>query len=377
MVRTILERFAGDTGLTADRPPRRYLWTDAFAVCGYLGLHEETGADRWLDLARRLVDQVHEVLGRHRADDPRSGWISGMDEATGRRHPTAGGLRIGKPEPERRTDEPYDPRREWDRDGQYYHYVTRWMHALNRMWGVTGEATYHRWAVELAAATHEGFADRRTPGQPRLFWKMSIDLSRPLVPSMGQHDPVDGRIAVELLRASAPADAGDPDRVLDLEARELDRVCRSGGWATHDPLGAGGLLVDALRLVQLRERGRPLPEWMESAVFRDALASLEASARAVRLDLPASERLAFREIGLAIGLRAAARIEDLAGPGEPPAGGPGRDWLAAVGAHAELADGIEGFWSDEGRRSAESWLAHRDINSVMLATALSPDGYLR
>ncbi len=28
-----------------DKSPRRYLWTDAFAVCNYLGLYLETGEE--------------------------------------------------------------------------------------------------------------------------------------------------------------------------------------------------------------------------------------------------------------------------------------------------------------------------------------------
>jgi hypothetical protein len=39
---------------------------------------------------------VHAVLGRHRPDDRRTGWISGLEEQEGSEHPTAGGLRIGK-----------------------------------------------------------------------------------------------------------------------------------------------------------------------------------------------------------------------------------------------------------------------------------------
>ena len=58
---------------------RRYLWTDAFAVCNFLGLARATGDERYTELALRLVDQVHHVLGRHRADDARTGWISGLD----------------------------------------------------------------------------------------------------------------------------------------------------------------------------------------------------------------------------------------------------------------------------------------------------------
>ncbi|MCF8126715.1 MAG: hypothetical protein K9J51_10890 [Desulfotignum sp.] len=59
----------------------------------------------------------------NREDDPRTGGISGLDEKKGKQHPTRGGLRIGKPLNERRSDEPFDQNLEWDRDGQYYHYL--------------------------------------------------------------------------------------------------------------------------------------------------------------------------------------------------------------------------------------------------------------
>ncbi len=60
-----------------------------------------TGETRYDELALRSIDQVHHVLGRHRSDDARTGWISGLDEREGERHPTRGGLRIGKQLPER------------------------------------------------------------------------------------------------------------------------------------------------------------------------------------------------------------------------------------------------------------------------------------
>jgi hypothetical protein len=102
-------------------------------VCNFLELRRRTGAEEYKDLALRLVDQVHHVLGRHREDDKRTGWISGLGEEEGREHPTAGGLRIGKGMKERGPREAFDERLEWDRDGQYYHYLTKWMHALNRV----------------------------------------------------------------------------------------------------------------------------------------------------------------------------------------------------------------------------------------------------
>jgi hypothetical protein len=114
--------FAQRTGLSpAAENPQRYLWTDAFAVCSFLELLEKTGDQGYRRYATELVDQVHNVLGRFRADEGRTGWISGLDEEAGRCHPTLGGLRIGKPLKERSADEVLDEQLEWDRDGQYFH----------------------------------------------------------------------------------------------------------------------------------------------------------------------------------------------------------------------------------------------------------------
>ncbi|MDD5167966.1 MAG: hypothetical protein PHN75_04045, partial [Syntrophales bacterium] len=205
MARDLMMEFAEETGLSGDhRPPRRYLWTDAFAVCNFLELHRQTGDVKYMKLALLLVDQVHNVLGRHRADEVRTGWISGLSDGEGRLHPTQGGLRIGKAMNERMPGEPFDERLEWDRDGQYYHYLTKWMHALYRVGLVTKDAEYYRWAMELAKAVHAKFVYRSSSGGPkRMYWKMSIDLSRPLVPSMGHHDPLEGLITYSELRAAA------------------------------------------------------------------------------------------------------------------------------------------------------------------------------
>jgi hypothetical protein len=103
----------------------RYLWTDAFAVCNFLELFKQTAEPEYQGCATTLIRQVHWVLGRYRNDDTRSGWISGLDEQAGKRHPTAGGLRIGKPLQERNVGELFDEQREWNRDGQYFHYLTK------------------------------------------------------------------------------------------------------------------------------------------------------------------------------------------------------------------------------------------------------------
>ena len=79
--------------------------------------------------------------------------MSGLERARRPRRTHLGGLRIGKPLPERRADEPLDERLEWDRDGQYFHYLTQWMHALDQASrgrpasraSTSGRASWPRW----------------------------------------------------------------------------------------------------------------------------------------------------------------------------------------------------------------------------------------
>jgi len=247
----LMARFANRTGLTGGRPPRRYLWTDAFAVCNLLGLARATGDAPLRERAIRLVDQVHLELGRHRSDDRRrAGWLSGLSGPEAEAHPTIAGLRIGKPLPERTAADRFDPDLEWERDGQYFHYLTKWMHALDQAARGTGQPAFHRWARELADTAHRAFAGG-PPGERRMAWKLSIDLSRPLVPSMGQHDPLDGFVTCTQLEATA-ATLHLPAVPALAEARaDFEQMLGRQGLVTSDPLGLGGLLVDACRLAQL------------------------------------------------------------------------------------------------------------------------------
>jgi hypothetical protein len=248
----LMRDFAERTGLSSTRPPRRYLWTDAFAVCNFLGLARNQAGDD-TQFALRLVDQVHWVLGRHRGDDGRSGWISGLGESEGARHPTRGGLRIGKPLPERRVEEAADASLEWERDGQYFHYLTRWMHALDQFARRTGDSDAGRWACELAQVAQRAFTWPIVGGISRMVWKMSIDLQRPLVASMGQQDPLDGLVTCLQLQAHRVPGSDAPD--LEPQIRALTSLVAGIDPGSDDPLGIGGLLVDAWKLLQLPETG--------------------------------------------------------------------------------------------------------------------------
>jgi hypothetical protein len=264
--RECMREFARATGLepVIDHP-RRYLWTDAFAVCTYLELFRKTGSTQYRELVLRLIDQVHHTLGRHRDDDVRTGWISGLSSEEGEMHPTVGGLRIGKSLPERGMAEPYNEQREWDRDGQYYHYLTKWMHALSLAGRVLGNPVYGTWTVELARTAHARFT--YLPPQStrkKMYWKMSIDLTRPLVLSMGQHDPLDGLVTCRELQFSAETDTGRGQRVLVRETAEMADIGRDLPLATSDPLGIGGLLFDGSRISRLAAQGTLLsPELLE------------------------------------------------------------------------------------------------------------------
>ena len=368
--RALLDRFAAATGLSSVSDPRRYLWTDAFAVCTWSGLGE---AGR----AAALVDQVHRVLGRHRPDDDREGWISGLSEAEGAARPTAGGLRIGKPLPERGPDDGYDRRLEWERDGQYFHYLTQWMRALERV-AAGGAPRCHDWAVELGLVAFDRFAHGAGPAPDHLYWKMSIDLSGPVVPSMGQHDALDGYVALSAVRAAG----GGGDRLGAAEAARLDRAIDAleemvdrSGLATDDPLGTGSLLTSAWFLARVTRPDEPRRVRILERVLQAADRSLATVRRTRLFDLPPEQRLAFRELGLAIGLAAATRLAS----GEAFDGDP----LPTVAHRAEplagwghLRSSIQELWLDPDSQAAPTWASHEDINTVMLATSLAPQGYL-
>lgn len=377
VARQLMNDFSSRTGLSDSAvKPCRYLWTDAFAVCNFLELHRLTGDSRYIKQALWLVDQTHHILGRHRDDDPRSGWLSGLDEAEGEKHPTAGGLRIGKTMPERRPDEPYSPQLEWERDGQYFHYLTKWMHALIRVARETSEPHYHLWAVELAIAVHPRFTHaERGEGAKRMFWKMSIDLSRPQVMSMGMHDPLDGFLTyIELRTESQHGSTEEIDAAID----DMKEMCRGRDWNTDDPLGIGGLLTDLLRTGQLMAKhGIKLVRLFDDLL--DAAASgLKKYAMGSSLEYPREYRLAFRELGLSIGLHAVERLSSLSGENPSVFGSSDQfeTGLNRLLAHIDLCEKIESFWLNEENRKNVTWREHENINCVMLATSLVPDGFL-
>jgi len=96
------------------------------------------------------------------------------------------------------------------------------------------------------------------------------------------------------------------------------------------------------------------------------------------LSMPPDYRLAFRELGLSIGLRAVKRTQDLLAqhPNAFDSVAALRSRLAPLMRHIPLIEIIERFWLDPANRESATWREHRNINAVVLATSLAPEGCL-
>jgi hypothetical protein len=210
-----------------------------------------------------------------------------------------------------------------------------------------------------------------------MAWKMSTDLSRALVPSMGQHDPLDGFVTCVQLRTTAAllgTESSGPD--LRECAADFADMARPLDLRTTDPLGIGGLLMDACRVAQLERQGAPLEAELLERLLEAAGHGLAIWSRQGDLAEPPWRRLAFRELGLAIGLAGVevtgteVRAEPLRFTARTQA------LLGAFSPYLALGREIESFWLDPDHRRDPTWAEHRDIDCVMLATRLVPDGFL-
>ncbi|AEP29421.1 hypothetical protein [Brumicola nitratireducens] len=389
LAQSIMTQYAIDTGLARDpesgakNPPRRYLWTDAFAVCNYLGFYKRHSAPAFLQQALTLVEQVHCVLGKHREDSSKKGWISGLDDVEAKRHPTAGGLRIGKPLNESNADTEVNSSAEWQQDGQYFHYLTKWMHALNCVARATGDMQYNEWARELAKTAHSAFVYDdyvNSKRVKRIYWKMSIDLSRPLVLSMGHHDPLDGLLIYQQLQTCcARAEAKTSNYNLSNEIAEMAAVCEAKNWATNDTLGVGCLLTDAYKLCQLMGLYQLNGQHLFEKILQDIESSLHHIVGGNLFSIKASNRLAFRELGLAIGLQTISKMRQVLTKhsAEFQQVDSLNLLLLRLSAYEPLHSIIENFWLKPEQQSLAVWQEHADINNVMLATSLFPSGYVQ
>ncbi|KAL9000461.1 MAG: hypothetical protein Q9169_000978 [Polycauliona sp. 2 TL-2023] len=252
----------------------RYLWTDAFGVLNFLTLYKKTSDAKYKALAQSLIGTVHKVLGSTRDGKSR---LPGATDGNA----LGGGLRIGK-------INAIGP----DGDGQYHHYLTIWMFALNRMSLACGQTTYNDYAIALAKATHPRFFDDVKSSTPRMYWKIAMDLSSPLVASEGNADALDGYVVLSLLAASSE----DP-RCLATEIADYQRVIDRKGRhiVSHDMLDLGMTL------------------WLAHWGSASSHSAQRLGARCIELfkelvstgslDGSSLNRLAFRDFGAVLGLR--------------------------------------------------------------------------
>ncbi|KAI5240305.1 hypothetical protein E4T43_06219 [Aureobasidium subglaciale] len=252
----------------------RHLWTDAFGVLNFITLFKETSQPHFLVLAAILVETVHDALGRTRNLSARLPGASDMS-------PLAGGLRIGKTEASGS-----------DGDGQYHHYLTLWMLALNRLCVATGERSYNDQAVVLAQAIHPAFVYQRDSPHPSMVWKMSMDLSHPLGRGEGNMDPINGLVVFKILQQTN----GDMNLLQD-EIMDYQRIVDQKGkaYTSSDTLDLGMVLWAAHWYANEHDWASKFA----NAVVRDMRILFQETHY---LDMPIGQRLAFREFGTCLGI---------------------------------------------------------------------------
>ncbi len=357
LAKQLMYNYAVRTGLEGrdGNPQRRYLWTDAFALQNMLALAAIEDRDRYHGWARKLIKYVNEYLGQYAPEDDRKGWISGLSPEEGAKQPTKNGLRIGKKGLERPAEEEFDETREWGRDGQYFHYNIRWIRALLQAGIHLENKEYLNQAAEMSMAGKKFITEDN--GSLNIYWKMNVDLKRPLVSSMGAHDPLDGLLTTLKVQEYTNENKDFSDYV-----DKLSRLCAGKDWTTADPLGLGGLFLDVVSAMELKEQADPPDSVKPEKLFREAIRGLKDFTSRKDIAEPVHFRLCFRECGLSLGLNTLGAYQP---------------WLekhdinyANLEAYLSMADEIEEFWSEPVHRESNPYVEHLDINDVTLAASI-------
>jgi hypothetical protein len=241
-------------------------------------------------------------------------------------------MRIGKEKDEGREDG----------DGQYFHYLTKWMFALNRMTIATQEPKYNGWAIDLALAVHQHFVAKQPDGQLRMYWKLSIDMSRPLTESEGNLDPFDGYVTYRILQEVNSTYPSKTAKTEDLKAlitqmEKMVSVRSTKKREMYDPLDNG----EALWICHWF----PNEEW-SVRLSKAAADGLNTLYQVGEFHKVPELRLAFREFGTVLGVKCFP------------------DRLAVE--WQERADALAHTWDHE------LYSRDRDITPVMYCSALMP-----
>lgn len=196
---------------------------------------------------------------------------------------------------------------------------------------------------------------------------------------MGQHDPLDGLITFSQIQDTAVKDRERPTGLdLTAEIASMASICEGKDWIIEDTLGLGGLLSNAYRVGQLIARRNFDQTGLLPVLLEASLAGLKSFVTQNAFHYPTDYRLAFRELGLSIGLHSVEKLKSLYEQQKSILRG-----AKGVGARIDellryvpICYLIETFWLDDTHRQSDTWTEHRDINMVMLATSLAPDTYL-
>lgn len=197
---------------------------------------------------------------------------------------------------------------------------------------VKHDQRYVRWAIDLIKAIHPRFVYRDHHDQLHMYWKMSIDLTRPTVSSEGNLDPYDGYITYRLVDELAE------EHVLEQEIVEMKSMVdqKYKRYRSSDPLDLG----EALWITHWY----PNEEWAKTVTSK-SLEALEDLWQRGEFRESLNQRLAFREFGTSIGV--------------------------------QVNDQAKELWKDRIDEIHHLWFPHlykrdRDISPVMFCTSLLP-----
>jgi hypothetical protein len=197
---------------------------------------------------------------------------------------------------------------------------------------------------------------------------------------MGQHDPLDGFVTYNELQLTAEKEFNQSNiPELSNEILEMADICRGMNWVTNDPLGIGGLLFDAARISQLIMNDKIDFNVLLEVVLNSALLGTGSFFKSNPLEVPSNYRLAFRELGLSIGLKSIDNIQKWFNdhPNNFNRNNSVKEIIESIKIYLPLGEAIEQFWMQSQNWQLGSWVEHREINMVMLATSLAPNEFIR
>lgn len=328
---------------------RRYLWTDSFGLANFVtmayrarqaGNAQDESDCVWA--ATRLVEAVHQTLGRPRAE-------SFPMRVSKRGSTKFVGLRIGKTRARHETDGGMTY------DGQYWHYIDKWMFAVSRLAVLANNTQLMREALAMMKETLSCFLQVDSKGQAvGVHWKLNSDM-RPIA-EMGNagtsNDALTAYVVLHVMQTAA-SHLGIDDVSVEKEMAALRLVARrfwiSAELAPNtasgsDPLGFG------LRIWEL--------QWF--GAFADSARNRLCQSAPICLSQQQLSMLPFRCYGGVMGALVA--------------GNEGARALAE-----QLVDKVVemGWYASERGDLPEQEPSLVEINEVMFATCLDPWAFRR